>query len=105
MHRTIPSVRSTFAGRGRLRSCGTGAIRGSACRQLGRPLTSCRGFCATVCVLFGWAVHTVSPAAAQTDYYNIDSGRPVRIEDAYPVERYAFEAQVAPLRMERRDDG
>ncbi|MBA2669021.1 MAG: hypothetical protein H0U67_01455, partial [Gemmatimonadetes bacterium] len=37
--------------------------------------------------LFGGA-----PLAAQTDYYNTDAGRPVRIEDAHPVERYAFEA-------------
>jgi len=42
---------------------------------------------------------------AQTDYYNTDAGRPVRIEDAYPVERYAFEAQVAPLRLERLHGG
>ena len=42
---------------------------------------------------------------AQTDYYNTDAGRPVRVEDAYPVERYAFEAQVAPLRLERKDTG
>jgi hypothetical protein len=46
-----------------------------------------------------------SSALAQTDYYNIDAGRPVTIEDAYPVERYAFEVQLAPLRMERRDTG
>jgi hypothetical protein len=53
------------------------------------------------------AVITASagPAPAQTDYYNTDAGRPVLIEDAYPVERYAFELQVAPLRMERNDDG
>lgn len=42
---------------------------------------------------------------AQTDYYNTDAGRPVLIEDAHPVERYAFEAQVAPLRVERTDEG
>jgi hypothetical protein len=47
----------------------------------------------------------VEPAAAQTDYYNTDSGRPVVIEDAHPVERYAFETQLAPLRTERSDDG
>ncbi|HEX8361208.1 MAG TPA: hypothetical protein VF613_13930 [Longimicrobium sp.] len=41
------------------------------------------------------------PAAGQTDYYNTDEGRPVRIEDAAPVERYAFEIQLAPLRVER----
>lgn len=45
------------------------------------------------------------PAGAQTDYYNTDTGRPVLIEDAYPVERYAFDGQVAPLRMERTDQG
>jgi hypothetical protein len=30
-------------------------------------------------------------AAAQIDYRNLDDDRPVRVEDAYPVERYAFE--------------
>ena len=29
--------------------------------------------------------------AAQTDYRNLDEGRPTRVEDAFPVERYAFE--------------
>ena len=49
----------------------------------------------------------LAPAAlaAQTDYYNTDAGRPVRVEDAYPVERYGFEAQVAPLRVHRSDTG
>ena len=41
------------------------------------------------------------PAAAQTDYYNTDAGRPITIEDAYPIERRAFELQLAPLRLER----
>ena len=43
--------------------------------------------------------------AAQTDYYNTDAGRPLRIEDAYPVERRAFEIQAAPLRLERARGG
>ena len=49
------------------------------------------------------AALTAIPAAlgAQTDYYNTDAGRPIRIEDAYPVERRAFELQLAPLRLER----
>ncbi len=51
------------------------------------------------------AVLWAGSASAQTDYYNTDAGRPVKIEDAHPVERYAFEVQVAPLRMERSDDG
>ncbi|MEX2177803.1 MAG: transporter [Gemmatimonadaceae bacterium] len=47
------------------------------------------------------------PAAAnaQTDYYNTDRGRPFHIEDAYPVERRAFELQAAPLRLERGAGG
>ena len=44
-------------------------------------------------------------AVAQTDFYNTDAGRPVRIEDAYPTERYAFELQIAPLRLERSRGG
>jgi len=46
-----------------------------------------------------------SPAFAQTDYYNTDEGRPVRIEDAHPVERHAFELQLAPVRLEREGGG
>jgi hypothetical protein len=44
-------------------------------------------------------------AKAQTDYYNTDAGRPIRTEDAYPVERRAFELQIAPLRLERAQGG
>ena len=43
----------------------------------------------------------MSAARAQTDYYNTDAGRPISIEDAYPVEYRALELQVAPLRLER----
>lgn len=46
-----------------------------------------------------------TPAGAQTDYYNTDAGRPLRIEDAHPVERHAFELQLAPLRLERTGGG
>jgi len=42
---------------------------------------------------------------AQTDYYNTDAGRPVRIEDAYATERHAFELKVASLRLERERAG
>jgi hypothetical protein len=34
------------------------------------------------------------PLAAQIDYRNLDDHRPVRTEDAYPIERYAFELLV-----------
>jgi hypothetical protein len=44
-------------------------------------------------------------AHAQTDYYNTDAGRPVRIEDAYATERYAFELKLAPVRLERARGG
>lgn len=42
---------------------------------------------------------------AQTDFYNTDAGRPITVEDAYPTERYAFELQLAPLRLERSQAG
>ncbi|MEO7966262.1 MAG: hypothetical protein ABIT38_20365 [Gemmatimonadaceae bacterium] len=47
------------------------------------------------------------PAAvgAQTDYYNTDRNRPIRIEDAYATERYSFDAHLAPLRLERSAAG
>lgn len=34
------------------------------------------------------------PSAAQIDYRNLDAHRPVRTEDAYPIERYAFELAI-----------
>ena len=46
-----------------------------------------------------------APLRAQTDYYNTDAGRPIAIEDAYPIERRALELQVAPLRLERVGGG
>lgn len=49
-----------------------------------------------------WA--TVRPAAAQIDYRNLDDDRPTFIEDAYPVERFAFEL-LAPWRYERAGPG
>jgi hypothetical protein len=42
---------------------------------------------------------------AQTDYYNTDRNRPIRIEDAYATERYAFDAHLAPIRLERSAGG
>lgn len=48
---------------------------------------------------------TTRSLAAQTDYYNTDTGRPITVEDAYAVERYAFELQLAPVRVERSRGG
>jgi hypothetical protein len=43
-------------------------------------------------------------ASAQIDYRNLDDERPTTTEDAYPIERYAFEL-VAPYRFESEADG
>lgn len=54
------------------------------------------------CALLG---AMTSPVLAQTDYYNTDRGRPVRIEDAYALEYRGMEIQAAPLRVERSRSG
>ncbi len=53
----------------------------------------------------GLGLFAASPLTAQTDFYNTDRSRPIQIEDAYPTERYAFELQLAPVRLERVDGG
>lgn len=56
---------------------------------------------------FAWPLLAVSvlviPAtgAAQSEYYNTARGRPVRIEDAYAVDRYALDLHLSPLRVAR----
>ena len=54
------------------------------------------------CALLG---ALTSPVSAQTDYYNTDRGRPLRIEDAYALEYRGLELQAAPLRVERSRGG
>ena len=44
------------------------------------------------------------PAAAQIDYRNLDDHRPVSTEDAYPVERHAFEL-IFPYHFEAESEG
>ncbi len=51
-------------------------------------------------VAVGWLMARPSDGQAQIDYRNLDDDRPTLIEDAYPVERYAFEFQ-APWRFSR----
>jgi hypothetical protein len=48
----------------------------------------------------------VAPGAggAQTDFYNLDKDRPLRVEDAYPAKRYAFELKAAPLALSQTRD-
>lgn len=56
---------------------------------------------AAVVVLLGAAA---PGARAQIDYRNLDDDRPTAVEDAYPVERYAFEL-LLPYRFERHAAG
>ncbi len=44
-------------------------------------------------------------AWAQTDFYNLDKDRPLRVEDAYATKRYAFELKMAPLTLAQTRDG
>lgn len=44
-------------------------------------------------------------AQAQTDFYNLDKDRPLRIEDAYATKRYAFELKMSPLTLSQIRDG
>ena len=43
--------------------------------------------------------------AAQTDFFNLDDERPAAVQDATPVERYAFDLQLPPVRVEREAGG
>jgi len=42
---------------------------------------------------------------AQTDYYNTDAGRPLRIEDASPTARFALDLHFPTARVERLAEG
>jgi len=42
---------------------------------------------------------------AQTEYYNTDGGRPLRVEDATPTARYALDLHFPTARVERFDSG
>jgi len=48
---------------------------------------------------------SVSSAAAQTDFYNTDRGRPLSVEDATVIERRVIELQAVPLRVQRAGPG
>lgn len=43
-------------------------------------------------------------AASQTDFYNLDKDRPLRVEDAYATKRYAFELKGSPLTLSQDRD-
>lgn len=44
-------------------------------------------------------------ALAQTDFYNLDKERPLRVEDAYTAKRWAFEIQASPFTLSQDRDG
>ncbi len=44
---------------------------------------------------------TAGDANAQHGYYNLDAGRPTRLEDATPAARFEMELQLAPVRFEQ----
>ena len=52
-------------------------------------------------LLGAFLLAATSPALAQSGYYNLDGGRPIRVEDAAVIERYALEIEPLPLRAER----
>ncbi len=56
-------------------------------------------------ILSAAVLFATCPLGAQTDYFNTDRGRPVRIEDAYPAEWHALELKLAPLRLDRAPGG
>ncbi len=58
----------------------------------------------TAALAVGLWVSILARAWAQIDYRNLDDDRPVVTEDAYPVERYAFELLV-PYRYEAEAEG
>jgi hypothetical protein len=49
-----------------------------------------------VCLL----VTPLTVAGAQSDYFNLDAGRPTRVEDAIPTPRYELDLQLVPIRYE-----
>jgi hypothetical protein len=44
-------------------------------------------------------------SGGQTQYFNLEAGRPTRVDDAVPTERYALDVELAPVRIERLDGG
>lgn len=54
-----------------------------------------------------WATAGVAPAGlhAQTDFYNLDHERPLRVEDAYVAATRAFEIQASPIAFSQERAG
>src|SRR4029453_11585687 len=65
-----------------------------------RPANVRRSGWGRVLVVVALGLSGASALRAQTDYYNTSPGRPVRLEDAVPVEYRAVELNVAPIRLD-----
>lgn len=65
---------------------------------------SARACCRASAIVALLSLGPAGSARAQIDYRNLDDDRPVVTEDAYPVERYAFEL-LAPYRFEAEAGG
>lgn len=57
-----------------------------------------------VSLLFG-VLLLAAPLSGQTDFYNLDHGRPLRVEDAYTTKRGAFELQLSPVSLSQDRGG
>ena len=66
----------------------------------GRASLYCAAAARASSVVACLAIAMAPPLAAQTDFYNTGVGRPLRIEDASPVEYRGVELDLAPLRWE-----
>jgi hypothetical protein len=54
-------------------------------------------------VVLAVATAWIAPADAQSEYRNLDGGRPVRVEDATGTARHAIELELGAVRVERVD--
>ncbi len=101
MHYKIPTHSLSFPLRSRM--TGRPDVPRASATRLIRITSSPRRLRYTLLLIVGLMAAAIAPAPAhaQTDYYNTDTGRPIHIEDAYPVERRGLEIQAAPLRLER----
>jgi hypothetical protein len=65
-----------------------------------------RTHCGALAILAAGLTTMMAPAAAraQTDFYNLDKDRPLRVEDAYATKRHAFELKMSPLTLTQARD-
>jgi hypothetical protein len=78
------------------------------CPAPGEPGSSVRDpmrFVLLLPLLLGTLVLAPAPAFAQTDFYNLDKERPLRVEDAFATKRWAFEVQASPFTLSQDRDG